>query len=231
MTFTEIVDMVALDLNIATTKTESITRIGTHVNRRYRVIMRRLGLNVFSRAEFDFDCTPATNIQTVLANNDPVITRIVSIWYQAPTTPPEPEARAVPLEQLSADEMRSTLVGDGIPTKWCRFKEGSETVTFKINSTIPDGLTLILEAELTKSTLAGTDVPDFSEEFHELLVIGAKADELRKMEKPSLAREFLKDFEDGVNELSLKAVIGAHQDIVQNKYGVNRRRLRGTRVG
>jgi hypothetical protein len=228
MTFTEIVDMVALDLNIATTKTESITRIGTHVNRRYRVIMRRLGLNVFSRAEFDFDCTQSTNLQTVAADNDPIITRIVSIFYHTPATVDDPNPRARALDQISADEMRTTLATNDIPTKWCRFKEGSDTVTFKLDSMVPDPLTLVLECELSKSTLSGTDVPDFSEEFHELLVIGAKGDELRKMEKPTLAREFLKDFEDGMNELSLKAVIGAHQDILQNKYGANRRRLRGT---
>lgn len=224
MTFDEIVAMIALDLNIATTNTVSFTRIGTHVNRRYRQVMRRLGMNVFSRGEFDFDCVPGTALQTIPDDNDPVITRVVSVFYQADAT-----TRPRALIELSYDEIKQMVPTTDIPTHWAPQKMGSDTVTFRINSTVPDGLTLIIEAELSKSTLAGSDVPEFSEEFHEILVKGGKADELLKMEKPTLSRVLKDEFIEDLNELSLKAVIGAHADIVQNKYGANRRRLRGTR--
>lgn len=211
MTFTDIVAMAATDLNI--TQASSITRIGTHVNRRYRKIMRRLGLSVFSRVEFDFVCTPGTQTQTVLSSNTPVITRIVNIFYQ-----PTPTTKARKLEEYTYDELRVMIANVDPPRYWAKKKMASETVTFMIDSTVPNGLTLALECEATKSTLAGTDVPGFSEEFHEILVVGAKADELLKMEKPTLAREFKTQFEEDLNELAYKAVVGAALDIVQNKH-------------
>lgn len=211
--------MVALDLNI--TDATSITRIGTHVNRRYRKVLRRLGVEVFSRVEFDFTCTPSTQTQTVADNNDPVITRIINIFYEV-----DANTRPRKLEEITYDEMKAKVPTEDIPIYWAKKRLGSDTATFMIDSTIPDGLTLVLECEETKSTLSGSDVPNFFEEFHEILVIGAKIDELLKKDKPTLARVFKDEFDETLNELALKAVIGASMDIVQNKRASLRRTQR-----
>jgi hypothetical protein len=47
MTYDEIVGMIATDLNIIAP--DSLDRIGTHVNRRYRRVMNALGMNEVSR--------------------------------------------------------------------------------------------------------------------------------------------------------------------------------------
>lgn len=225
MNFTEIVNMVKSDLNL--TQAVSIARIGGHVNRRYRKVMRRLGLNVFSRAEFDFDCLDGSQEQTVDANNDIVIERIVSIFYQIPFAPGDIPTRARALDEITYDEMRTVVPMDGdAPRRWAKKKMGSTEVTFLLD-TIPSDLTIILECESVKSELSGNDEPEFFESFHELLVDGAKADELRKLEKPALARDFEVAFKEALDELALKAVLAAHMDVVQNKNASRRRCLNG----
>jgi hypothetical protein len=157
----------------------------------------------------------------VADNNDPVITRIINIFYEV-----DANTRPRKLEEITYDEMKAKVPTEDIPIYWAKKRLGSDTATFMIDSTIPDGLTLVLECEETKSTLSGSDVPNFFEEFHEILVIGAKIDELLKKDKPTLARVFKDEFDETLNELALKAVIGASMDIVQNKRASLRRTQR-----
>lgn len=210
MTFDEIVAQVADDLNL--TATTAITRIGDHVNKRYRQIARKLGMNVYSRVELDFICQAGSREQEVLDTNNPAIQKITNIWFQK-----EPNTRYVRLEPLTYDEMLETIPGNSDPVSWAPKRSASQDIVFLLDSTVDAGCTLVIEGEEVKSNLAGDDVPDFLESFHEILILGAKIDELMKMEKPTLARTLKDEYTEMLNELAYKTILQANQSILQGK--------------
>lgn len=226
MTFDDIVDMVCLDLNI--TSPSSITRVGTHVNRRYQQVMDALGMNVFARVSFDLELEPGTRTQTLDETTTPVVQRIVSLYRQG-----DASDNLCPLDELTFEEMQHEIPGTGDATKWSRVRMGPTSTTFMLNSTVPDGQTLMVEGEEHASVLADDDVPAFTESFHDVLVFGAKADELRKMEKFPLAKEFEGDernpsgsynFQGRLAQLRLKSILMQHGNIVQGKQAARARR-------
>lgn len=185
MTFDEIVSAVCVDLNISAQ--DSIDRVGRHVNLRYRFVLSEIGMNDFSRVSFEADLEPGTRDQEVASDNDPVIERVVAIWRQPDTDPPDPEAQWVPMGQVTWEEILSEVPRSNDATKWAKKRVGALSTQFRINSDIPDGQTVLIEGEEHSSELSGDDVPAFPESFHNILVNGAKCDELRKMEKIVLA--------------------------------------------
>lgn len=221
MTFDEIVDMVAKDMGI--TAPASITRIGTHVNARYRKVMRRLGLDVYSRVELDFDCQAGSREQEVVDDNVPSVQKVKAVWFQ-----PSTSSRFIPLDDLTYDEMMERVVGTGDPTAWAPKRMGAHNIVFLLDSTVNLGCSLVLECEEVASTLSGDDEPGFLVAFHEMLVKGAKGDEYAKMEKFAAAKTFKDEFEIDLNELSLKTVLSAHKTIQQGKTRARSRRFNGT---
>lgn len=205
MTFDEIVSLVASDLNL--TADTAITRIGLHTNRRYRRVTTRLGMNVFRRIEIEFACAIDQSLQTVTD-----IERITAIFNIT-----DPLVRPRALEEISYDEMKQEVPRDDTPTRWAKQRMRASETDFLLNSTVPDALTLLIEGEEIASTLSGDDEPAFNESYHDVLVFGAKADELRKMEKQSLARDMELEYDRVLGELVMHITVGAFQDIVQNK--------------
>jgi len=211
MLFEDIVTRIMLDLKLSSDTARDL--VGQSVNTRYRQIMRRLGLDVYRRVEFDFDCTAGQQEQTIPAGNDPEIVRIKAIYTQVDET-----TRALPLDYVDYDEMKQTVpMSGGTPTKWTRKRINGAEQIFLTDSLDPG--TVVIEGEEMLSELETGDEPPFNVDFHELLIFGGKADYLTNMEKPqpAMAKGYETKFADGLNELALKAVIAAHADIMQNR--------------
>ncbi len=231
MTFDQIVARIATDLNISAAA--SLVRIGEHVNLRYRYVLSEIGMNDFSRVSFEAELEPNTREQAVTSDNDPIIERIVAIYRRADsdTTPVDEHTRWVPMDDLTYEEMQEEMLRSDIATKWAKKRVGATSTTFLINSSVPNGQTVLIEGEEHSSELAGDDVPAFPESFHNILVLGGKVDELRKMEKypmadrlegqplanglPALPGTFFGD----LARLKLKTTLMAYGDIRQGKHG------------
>jgi hypothetical protein len=219
MTFDDIVDTIAKDLKL--TSDDARASIGVHVNRRYRRVTAFLAMNVFRRVDVDFACTPGTQQQTIQPVVFPEflgIERITGIFYQVSAT-----SSATPLDEITYDEMKTEVPTLGIPTKWAKKRMGSNYTDFVINSTVPNGLTLQIEGEECASDLADDVEPAFSESYHDILIFGAKADQLRKLEKQLLARDMEADYDRVLKELALHISVGAFLTLQQNKVSCTRR--------
>lgn len=233
MTFDEIVGLIATDLNI--TAPTSLDRIGTHVNRRYRRVMNALGMNDVSRVEVEFALTAGQQDQ-LYDLSDPTIERIVSIWRPSDPTN-NPSVYDKPLDFITFDEMKATVPTEDDPTLWTKVRVDSGSTAFRINSTIPNGFTVVIVGEEQTLDLDGAQIPAFPEAFHDMLVLGAKSDELRKMKDAasvSLARELEGNaqnpaatpgtFYGMLAELKLKMSLASFGNIVQGKYGATARK-------
>ncbi len=226
MTFDEIVAAIATDLNLSAPA--ALVRIGTHVNLRYRYVLSELGMNDYSRVSFTADLEPGTREQEVTEDNDPVIERIVAIYRRADPdddTVTDAEARWVPLDDLTYEEMQEELPREDLATKWARKRVGALSTTFILNSSIPNGQTVLIEGEEHSSELSGDDQPAFPASFHNILVLGGKVDELRKMEKYPMADRLEGSVEKpgtffgDLARLKLKAAMVAYGNIKQGKHG------------
>lgn len=227
MTFDDIVSLIATDLNIVAQS--SLDRIGNHVNRRYRQVLNALGMNDVSRVENEFVLTAGQQDQ-LYDLDSPVIERIVSLWRVGDATN-NPGVYSVSLDQISYDEMRSEVPTEGDPTKWCKVRVTDSATFFRINSTIPDGYTLLVSGEEQTTDLDDEQSPAFPEAFHDILVLGGKVDELRKI-KDSTSLSLASQLEGNMAnpsatpgtfygmlaELKLKLALAPFQTIVQGKY-------------
>jgi hypothetical protein len=226
MTFDEMVARVAGRVN--QTSTTALARIGENLNIRYRRVMAALGMNVFARQSFVAELEPNTNEQVYDDSNPIVLERIVSLYVQDSA-----DARPRALDQLSFDEMQTEIPTEDVPTKWAIKRVGARSTTFLINSTIPNGQAVIIEGEETTSELSTDMEPSFPEAFHEMLVLGALADEYYKLATGnanalSMARQFdgnakepestPNSFEGMLAQLRLKMALAAHGNIQQGKH-------------
>lgn len=177
MTYLQIQTEVMDRLNL--TSTEARTRIKAFINARYRKLATscslgrvRFGTVSFATVAGTFTYSPAT------------LAKPLTISYAGGNRI---------LEQRTMDEIRlndpdsSTT---GAPQTFCLQKFGATTCTLYIWPK-PDAIyTLSADGILVGTELAADgDIPVFPEDFHDILVFGGCADELMKMEKPSLSEK------------------------------------------
>ena len=91
------------------------------------------------------------------------------------------------------------------------------TVTIVLNSIPTTAHTLYAEGLSNVASLSGSGTPAFAEDFHDILVFGAVADELRKMEKVQLAKDAEDDFERRLSDLRMFIAKSAYLDMYQGK--------------
>ena len=107
------------------------------------------------------------------------------------------------------------------PREYAVYAMGANTVTIYLDS-LPDTAYALYASGLDDATtLSGAAVPAFSESFHDVLILGAVADELRKMEKFQLARDAESDFERRLSDLRMFIAKSAYLDIYQGKTDTN----------
>lgn len=175
MTFTEIVADVMDRLNL--TSDDAATRIGRFVNHRYKWLSVEVGLNTI---------TPAVvTAMTVIGTPYVTISGIEKIYtlYDPATTPPRV------LGERTVDQMYHTPLGVDPPRLYAVVQTGATSVIVKLDCVPATSYLLGAQGDYNASTLSGSDIPPFSEKFHDLLIYGAMAEELDKMEKYDMAKK------------------------------------------
>jgi hypothetical protein len=203
VTFTELVTAVADRLNL--TSTEATTRIGREINDRYRRVTSSIGLTLTRRAEV----TAATVI------GDPAVTftceKILAVFDVTTGN------RRV-LAERTFDEWRNANTWaptSGQPLTFAISEMNASTVKIVLDPVPSSVFTLRADAIENASTLSGVQVPDFAADFHDVLMHGALADELYKMEKADLARQSEADYQARLSDLRMFIAKSAYLEINQ----------------
>lgn len=206
MTFDEIVSEVCDRLNL--TSDEAVERVGKEVNRRYRRVTSSIGMISTRRIHVSVDCVGDTADQTVEG-----IEKIISVSVSS-----EDPYRV--LSEVTYEEMVAIIPDTQRATCYAIKRHFSGEVDIRLNfeAPTPDGtLTLDVEGYELASDLSDDIEPAFPESFHELLVMGAMADEYRKMEKPALSRDCEMDYERLISDLRLFLAKSSYLDLVQGQ--------------
>lgn len=174
MTFTAIQDEVKDRLNLSSAT--AVARIGRSINERYRWIATAIGLQAIARV------TITTN--TTIGNRSVVFpgsTKLYSVFDPMPS----PIRR---LTERSYDPLRNSTVGTDPAADYAVQLMGATSVTIFLSCVPASVYPLQADAEAALLDLAGTDVPNFCQDYHDVLIYGAMVTELEKMEKYDLAK-------------------------------------------
>lgn len=181
MTFSEIVAEVAdrCDLSSAT----ALTRIGREVNERYRWLASSVGFSTIQTKLGVVATTVMGNRSLVFGASGTPVEKLLVV-YNAAYTPPQV------LGQISMDQMRNQIPGTDPPQQYAIQLMGDHTVTIYLGSIPGSAYDLTADVLSNLTTLAGSDVPAFTEDYHDLLVYGVMGSEYLRMEKADLARVY-----------------------------------------
>lgn len=211
MTFDEIVDEVMDRLNL--TSLEARERVEGRVNDRYRRVTSSIGLQTSRRSvqENEYDPTdPDTELPEVVVTG---MEKILKIFY----TDADNNGITV-LKEKTYDEVTNLPTIDRLPKCWAVKLMGPSEVRILLDAFPPTtSFTLKFEGYENALELEGSLEPYFPEDFHDILVAGAMADELDKMEKPQLASKQEEKYERRMSDLRMFISKSILLDIVQGK--------------
>lgn len=202
MNFTDIQTEIADRLNL--TSTQALARIGRSINEGYKKVVSSCGMITSVRSI-------ATALTTV-GNQSVVFSaeKVLSVFNPAFTPP-------MTLNEQTFDYLRNQILSTDPPTDYAIQQMGGSTVTIFLNVVPASVYALNADTEKNNLTLQGSMVPVFAEDFHDLLVYGGMAIELRKMEKYDLAKENDAIFKERVSDLRFFIAKSAYLDIYQGK--------------
>ena len=108
------------------------------------------------------------------------------------------------LDQLTVDELRMMpVVNSDLPRNWATLNMNADEVIVLLDSVPSSAYLLTADVERNITDLSGSGVPAFPQDFHDILVRGAMADELYKMEKYNLSQVQEKKFDNRMSDLRL----------------------------
>lgn len=174
------------------THTDSRTRVKRFLNQRLRRLVTNLGLGRLGRRS----TITFVTVATTKTYTPSTLIKPFSVIYTAGNLVLE-ELTQAQLRALDADDSQT-----GAPRAFVVVAYGATTVTLRIWPT-PDAVyTLTVDGLITGTDLsADGDVPAFPEDYHDVLIFGAEADELEKMEKYDLAAKKEAAYEKRMREL------------------------------
>lgn len=205
MTFDQIVTDIKDRLNLSST--EATTRIGRACNRKYRIITSAIGMQLSRRATVQKTVT--IGVSTVTFTNCEKIINVVNRAVSPYRT----------LDEVTLDELQEDMPftnGAG-PTKYAIQSHTADTVTILINRVPQTAYTLYADVHQAISDLSGSQEPAFPESFHDIIIEGVLADELRKMEKPALATIAQREYERLLSDLRMWIAKSGFLEIYQGK--------------
>jgi hypothetical protein len=125
------------------------------------------------------------------------------------------------LKERAFDEIRFSPLQFDPPLNWAVQNMGASTVTIFLDCAPATAYILNADVEMNITDLSGSNVPAFSQDFHDILVRGGLSDELYKMEKYAMAKEQETKFEKRLGELRLFIAKSGGLDVFQGKMAVN----------
>lgn len=207
MTFDQIVSKVRDRLNL--TSTASLTRIGERVNEVYKEVTASIGLQTSRRVTVNV--TIDQNTAGLPEVTVPNVEKVLRIVIQ------DVNGGLITLSEMTYDSITQIQTASGTPRSWAVKRIGASEVVIVLDSTPTASTTLICECYDHAEDIAGSQEPYLPTSFHDLLVEGAMAIELRKMEKPELATIAENKYQQRLSDLRMFIAKTAYMDIYQAK--------------
>lgn len=215
MTFSAIVSEVMNRLNLSSTDAQ--TRIGQFVNQRYRQLTSSLGLITSRRITSTLTIDP-TDTDTYPNLPELTLASFEKVFNITTTGNGDVGEGVLTLQELTYDEITSHATYTRVPRAWAVKTITDSSVTIILDSvTATDTFPLTIEGYSNLTDLSGSNVPSFPADFHDILLEGAMADELHKMEKPQLALLHEQKFESRLSDLRMFIAKSAFLDQYQGK--------------
>lgn len=205
MTFTELVTAVEDRLNLSSS--DATARIGREINDRYKRVTSSIGLNTSRRSTVSKAAT--------IGNRNLTFTGIekISIVYDTST------GQDRVLDEVTYTELREATPEGEPPSRYAIANMGAQTVTIYLSCIPITTFTLFADGLALASTLSGSQLPAFPESYHDVLMHGVIADELRKLEKFALATEAENLYEKRLSELRYFIAKSGYLQIIQGGRG------------
>lgn len=212
MTFDEIVARVMKRTNL--TSDEAAERVGEEVNDIYREIVSSVSLETSIRSTST--ATSVNGSRYVMfggtGEDDDKVLKLMSVWL-----PDQPSPWNV-LASATFDELRNTLPITWPPRQYAISRMGPTWVEVFLDAEATDSTSELSADIMERSiTMSGDDEPNFTEDFHDVLVYGVLAIELDKMEKTARADKAQKNFERRLSDLRYWVSKDAYLRIHQGK--------------
>lgn len=208
MTFTELRTEIMDRLNL--TSSAASTRVGRAINRVYRKVTSSIGLELSRRVTIQQ--AVSIGVSTVTFTNTEKVINV----YNRSVSPYKL------LDLVTIDELEGLqpFVAGGNPTKYALSSQTSDTVTVLINCIPQTAFVLYADVHTAVADLSGTQEPAFPESFHDVIIEGVLADELRKMEKPQLAGMAKVEYDRILSDLRMWIAKTGYLDNYQGKSAV-----------
>lgn len=210
MTFTEIVNDVMNRLNL--TSQDARTRIGIRVNDRYRRVCSSIGLLSSRQVARTVTLIPASipSLPDYTVVDMQKVNRIIIV---------DPNGTKVrTLEQVTYDDVTKYTSSQRLPQYWAVKRMGATSTIITFDATpATDPFTIRIDGYDISETLEDDAEPAFPQDFHDILIEGAMADEHRKMEKPELAQIDEANYQTRLGDLRMFIAKAAYLDIYQSK--------------
>lgn len=174
-------------------------------------------MNVYSRTEVEVALAPGQD--QIYDLDTPTLGRLVALYWAPDPTDSNPNPRPKMLDELTFEEMREVVPTTDRPRSWAKTRVGNNWTEFKVDTTAGGNVTI--EGEEIPSVLESDAEPQFESVYHDLLVYGAKADELLKQktaEARAAGKEWADKFTSELNALALRQTLMAGGVIKQGKY-------------
>lgn len=214
MTFESIVSRV-----LARTKQssdEATERIGQCVNDKHREVTSDCGLELSRRTTLSVALLGATDVDLPDVTVD--LTKVTQVRLQVTNASPRL------LKERDYDDLTAIATTATVPTQWAVKNILSTSVIFTLDGFQAANFTLLVEGDESAVTLVADDEPVFNEDFHDLLVEGVVAIELRIKEKESFAKIAQNMYDRRVAQLKMNI---AKSPGLTRRQGQRRRTNRG----
>lgn len=205
MTFDDMVDSVRDQLNLRSS--ESTTRIGRSINARYKQVTSAIGLRT-SRQQINVSGNTSIGSHNVEFDGLVKVDRVID-----DRTGSIRVLREVPLDALRERNPRL----DDHPVEYAIELMANDSVTIRLDSLAQSVFALKADGLGEAGTLSAAMQPQFDEDFHDILIYGALADEYRKSEKLQLYRDMETMFEKRLSDLRMFIAKSTYLDIRQNE--------------
>lgn len=202
MTFDEIVQTILDDLNL-TSKTAR-KRVGARVNDRYHVLMSLPWQQISRRVTLNQTVAVGVSLVTF------PVTKIYAVFDQVN----RPQQA---LTEWAINEMENMTPISDPPDSYAIYRAGPRSVTIKVNSLPSSAYELQVDGEQLLTTLSGETLPGFNEDFHDILIAGAKWFELLKLEKSELANEQKAIWDQRISDLKFHIAKTSYLTYLQGK--------------
>ena len=191
MTFLELKTEAANRLNL--TSPEALTRLGSYINQRYRRLTSSLGLTTSRRATATISTVIGTDSVTFALEKVDEVYILVA-------------GKRNLVYEFTYEEYRTCSTKNpksGTPKQYAIKKIAPSSVTIALYPNPDAIITLNADGLAAASTLTDTDTPNIPIDFQDALILGAMSDELFKMEKYDLAKDFSMQYEARVSDLRM----------------------------